>query len=62
MSFAQARHLTALAEHHLESLLGRQRCQIIQFELDFGSFIVNACFQYRHWIVLDQLHHASGGQ
>jgi len=56
MSLAQGRHLAALSEHHLKSLLGRQRRQIVQLELDFRTFVASACFQDRHGLHLDREH------
>jgi len=48
MSLAQGDHLTALAEHHLKSLLRRQRRQVIQLEFDFRTLVVRSSFQYGH--------------
>jgi hypothetical protein len=48
MSFLQGRHLAALPEHHVKTLLRRQRRQIIQLELDFGTLVIGASFQDRH--------------
>jgi hypothetical protein len=47
-SLAPGGHLTALAEHHLKPLLRRQRRKIVQFELDFHTFVVRSLFQYTH--------------
>jgi hypothetical protein len=55
MSFAQGGHLTALAEHHLEPLLSRQRRQVIQLKLDFHTLVIRACFQHRHQLCPNQL-------
>jgi hypothetical protein len=59
MSFAQGRHLAALAEHHLKPLLRRQRRQIVQLELDFRTLVMRACFQDRHAIHLDREHNGT---
>ena len=53
MSLVEGRHLAALSEHHLKSLLSRQRRQIVQLELDFRTLVVRACLQDRHRPHLD---------
>lgn len=56
VSLSQGGHLAALAEHHLEPLLRRQRGQIVQLELNFRTLVVRACLQDRHNLCLAREH------